>query len=110
MTTGASYDTKERPSRPAKERGGPLRHPDVITLPSPTTTHTPGARHHHPSSPTASFAPPRIVTQVVVQHHVLESDRRNVHRGPSGLNACRRRSAPVGPCRMTHLRGTAGPQ
>src|SRR6185312_9693980 len=62
------YDTKERPSRPAKERGGPLRHPDVITLPSPTTTHTPGARHHHPSSPTASFAPPRIVTQVVVQH------------------------------------------
>jgi len=73
MTTGASYDTKERPSRPAKERGGPLRHPDVITLPSPTTTHTPGARHHHPSSPTASFAPPRIVTQVVVQHPTLQA-------------------------------------
>jgi hypothetical protein len=73
MTTGASYDTKERPSRPAKERGGPLRHPDVITLPSPTTTHTPGARHHHPSSPTASFAPPRIVTQVVVQQHYVDS-------------------------------------
>jgi hypothetical protein len=51
MTTGASYDTKERPSRPAKEKGGPLRYPDVITMPSHTTEPPPGVFEICPSAP-----------------------------------------------------------
>jgi hypothetical protein len=34
MTTGASFSTKERPSLPAKERGGPLRFHNVTKLSS----------------------------------------------------------------------------
>ena len=40
MTTGASTSTKERPSHPAKEQGGPLRFQNVIRLSSHTNQPT----------------------------------------------------------------------
>lgn len=43
MTTGASISTKERPSPPAKEPGGPLRFQNVIRLSSHTTKGHPQA-------------------------------------------------------------------
>lgn len=36
MTTGASNDTKEPPSHPAKEQGRPLRYQNPVSLPSHT--------------------------------------------------------------------------
>ena len=67
MTTGASISTKERPSLPAKEWGGPLRFQNVIRLSSHTNKGHPKAApvtiiartslHHH-----------AILTQGVVQH------------------------------------------
>jgi hypothetical protein len=66
MTTGASNDTKQRPSRPAKEQGGPSRVQNVIRMSSHTTDRPPPAAlndHHRGrrrftaarSSPRASF-------------------------------------------------------
>jgi hypothetical protein len=51
MTTGASNSTKERPSLPAKERGGPLRFQYVISLSSHTNKEPPASSpcgHHRP--------------------------------------------------------------
>ncbi|HKH56771.1 MAG TPA: hypothetical protein VKA58_15080, partial [Propionibacteriaceae bacterium] len=51
MTTGASNSTKKRPSLPAKERGGPLRFQNVISLSSHTNKGPPASSpcdHHRP--------------------------------------------------------------
>jgi hypothetical protein len=51
MTTGASISTKERPSRPAKDWGGPLRFSNVVRMSSHTNKGPPAGSPPHRHRP-----------------------------------------------------------
>ena len=73
MTTGASISTKERPSLPAKERGGPLRFPNVIRLSSHTNKGPPTGSPRDRHRPERRYTANAVLIRNVAQHRSAKS-------------------------------------